>query len=361
MAFLLIGRGPSGDIRLLSDREFDSAKDASAALAKISGEKGFSHWDADFFVVCIDGATPVLLVKPSTAEPEAPEESPEPSPEAIPESAEETPPVIEPESEPEEESISLVTEDESEAEGSPLGAALRGAVATLESEGIVAPESIGPDTGESAEEAAPEAEWPWSPGANPEPEPEPEPESAVEPVEDAGDTFVPEGIEAPSVDDGGALVTAPGDDETMAVSRPVILGDYAADFEPESNVPVVNDALDASDYILDIPPAPIAEEEAVAALEPEPTSEPEPTPEPEPAPDIHDESVAAIIDSLAQETLQESVAVEAAPEPAPPSGYVAPDDGTAGLTCSECVYEDTCPNKDQRNPSSCGSFQWKSV
>ena len=28
-------------------------------------------------------------------------------------------------------------------------------------------------------------------------------------------------------------------------------------------------------------------------------------------------------------------------------------------TCDDCVYVDTCPNKDERRPEDCGSFQWK--
>jgi hypothetical protein len=32
---------------------------------------------------------------------------------------------------------------------------------------------------------------------------------------------------------------------------------------------------------------------------------------------------------------------------------------TDGQTCGECVYDETCPNRDQRSPQECGSFQWK--
>ena len=28
-------------------------------------------------------------------------------------------------------------------------------------------------------------------------------------------------------------------------------------------------------------------------------------------------------------------------------------------TCADCVYDETCPNKDQRLPKDCGSFQWR--
>jgi hypothetical protein len=29
------------------------------------------------------------------------------------------------------------------------------------------------------------------------------------------------------------------------------------------------------------------------------------------------------------------------------------------FTCADCVYTDTCPNRDQRLPKDCGSFQWR--
>jgi hypothetical protein len=29
------------------------------------------------------------------------------------------------------------------------------------------------------------------------------------------------------------------------------------------------------------------------------------------------------------------------------------------FTCDDCIYVDTCPNKDQRAPQDCGSFQWR--
>ncbi len=32
---------------------------------------------------------------------------------------------------------------------------------------------------------------------------------------------------------------------------------------------------------------------------------------------------------------------------------------SAGHSCEECVYDETCPNRDQRSPQECGSFQWK--
>jgi hypothetical protein len=46
------------------------------------------------------------------------------------------------------------------------------------------------------------------------------------------------------------------------------------------------------------------------------------------------------------------------PEAARKDADPAASDGT-GPTCDECVYDETCPNRDQRSPRECGSFQWK--
>ncbi len=46
--------------------------------------------------------------------------------------------------------------------------------------------------------------------------------------------------------------------------------------------------------------------------------------------------------------------------PAPPAKAYEPGDvDMDGMTCDDCVYVDTCPNKDEREPANCGSFQWK--
>ncbi|MDZ4178307.1 MAG: hypothetical protein U1E29_03590, partial [Coriobacteriia bacterium] len=41
------------------------------------------------------------------------------------------------------------------------------------------------------------------------------------------------------------------------------------------------------------------------------------------------------------------------------AGPAAPMAGS--LTCDDCVYESTCPNKEGSAPATCGNFQWKSV
>jgi hypothetical protein len=58
-------------------------------------------------------------------------------------------------------------------------------------------------------------------------------------------------------------------------------------------------------------------------------------------------------------------AVEPAPA-APPAtategtGYEPESLNMQQYTCNDCVYVNTCPNRDQKAPYDCGSFQWKS-
>ena len=50
------------------------------------------------------------------------------------------------------------------------------------------------------------------------------------------------------------------------------------------------------------------------------------------------------------------------PSPEPVSADAEGEGGVPALSsyvCDDCVYVDTCPNKDQRRPEDCGSFQWK--
>lgn len=393
MAFFLLGQYPDGRLVLLSETAHDSRQDAMAALSALTGDPGFEHWDAEVTVHELSGGTPVLMVRPAAAavaetpaeepevadqpadepeaeepeeptaepepaedaaeepeaeEPEAAEAEPEEEPEA--EEAEPEPAVEQPAEEPEDEALAAVIEDLSddepeaadEAETAPepeaaaeepeapsLKDALRKTAEHMESQGIVAPESVGP-ADEAATEAVEPAEEP-EPVADAEPastEPEPAwpwatnemPAVAVEPpvVADkpAGtvSVFDLDALEAPG-DDEGSLVKAPGDDATMAAARPVIMGAYS---EP-------------------------------AVPEPVPAAAPVPTPVPEPVePPAHDPTSDFILD------LEEIAAAGPVPAPAP-----EPATDMSELTCNDCVYVETCPNKGQLRPASCGSFQWK--
>jgi len=272
--------------------------------------------------------------------------------------------------------------------------ALTRTAAQMESEGIVAPESIGaaesapevadevvaevaPEpTEESAdkpadeptdepaaetetEEApAPEAAWPWDVAAEAAPaEPAMSPEIA----------FVLSDLEEPSLDDG-SILRGSIDDETFAAARPVIMGSYAdttitvaeldeiaaepavvepmgiVEAEPVAApspagfaVPVVGDAAD----IFQIDPVEPAQDEAPTAPESESVAND----------DVESRDISDFILDLGSEQPAEQPAEEAAP--APNAG------GLDEYTCKDCVYEETCPNKDQRLPKDCGSFQWR--
>ena len=50
------------------------------------------------------------------------------------------------------------------------------------------------------------------------------------------------------------------------------------------------------------------------------------------------------------------------PPAAAPAQFVADEPEVPPLssyTCEDCVYVETCPNRDQRLPKDCVSFQWK--
>jgi hypothetical protein len=231
-----------------------------------------------------------------------------------------------------------------------LESALRRATASLESEGVVAPDAIDdvePDEptvletpaeapGEDAEES-----WPWSSAASvdsaevPVDEPEQEP-APVEDVDHGPVTGIaeplgvtaepapaaPEPSDAPADDDEDALFASLGDasDEhsslivTTAVEgedaflpKPVILGDYDDTPEAPAIAPAITEDAPMKDPAFEEPAAgPIASPEEVIA-------------------------------------------------------YVPAGDLDLGeYTCDDCVYVNTCPKVGESSPKECGSFQWKS-
>lgn len=469
MPFFLLGKTPDGDLRLLSGELHTSRSKATAELSRLTADASFEFWDDEVFVIDLDSGTPVLLVRPASAtksepepepeepeaeevaeEPEAeeevaeepepeeeaaeepeeepePEEAPEPEaeeevaegPEAEEEAAEEEP-ADEPEEEAAEEAVTeepedeigsvlddLELEEEPAEEGTSLKDAIARTAASMEAEGIVAPESVGP--AEAAEEEPAEE-------AESEPEAE-EGEEAAEGEEPAAETSWPwdtqgtgsfklDALEEPGPDEG-SLIRAAGDDETMDVSRPVILGAYEDDTaaaEAEASIErIVEDLsqLDADEE----PAAEVAEIEEVVEAEPEPVIEPEPepvaipdaitAPEPYVAPAVEPEFAApawvqgggkpkfddvkgitgaAKAPAMPKAEKEKAKAAQASGDAAPAgsdfielnevaapqaTGYSASGGELDGLTCNDCVYVDTCPNKDQREPASCGSFQWK--
>ena len=99
-------------------------------------------------------------------------------------------------------------------------------------------------------------------------------------------------------------------------------------------------AIDASPVAIIEPPTALAEPGVGPAAQSEFLSDLEPIPAPdEPASPVP--TPVAMPDTSAPE--------EAPVEPSSLDDYV----------CADCVYEATCPNKDQRLPKDCVSFQWK--
>lgn len=388
MGFFLLGRGPNDDLALLSDVAHATKSDAMAELSRLTADPGFAHWDADVFVVDMDAAMPVLLVRPASAEkdkaPDVVEAEFEESAAAIESPEVEAVVAVEPvetdaaeETAPEADEALVVEEpiaeavladadeagepEDAEGAGGTLKDALKRTAAQMESEGIVAPESVGPaeETPEdeqiaveadiAAEEiaspeqsAAPgEASWPWD----------------VAQDSDAATTggFSLSALEEPAVDVEGGMLRAGIDDETFAAAKPVILGAYGDEETPSVDV----------ELPVELAEEPAAELESAPAIEPEPepTLEPKPEPESVPAAEPEDEAdeisdfifdlEASIVETAQGEegVTQGEEGVAQAPE--------AVAEVVAGMSCQDCVYVATCPNKDQRDPATCGSFQWK--
>jgi hypothetical protein len=194
----------------------------------------------------------------------------------------------------------------------------------MESAGIMAPESIAAEpVGEAEVEAGAVPSWPWDTATA-----EGEPEAAEQGAENDV-AFVLHALEEPS-DDDAPMLRVSADDDDVAASRPVILGAYGdepqAAREPMSvDVPEVADAGPA--------------EILVAADAPEAAA-------PTAADDISD----FILDLESVRTVPEVETVATSGQD---------DAASAEYVCSDCVYDETCPNKDQRLPKDCGSFQWK--
>lgn len=380
MGFYLLGRGrEAGEMRLVSTVMYADRQSALDALSQISSEAAYAHRDAEVFVADLDQAVPVLVV--ASAAPAAVvsvAETDDPAAEVVTEEIVVEEPIAEAVLD-DLEAAEVIEASELDVQEPPsLAESLKKAADTLESEGIVAPESVG-----SATASEPEA-WPWEKPGAPEPElesvpdavavdaedtepevdpkaiePEPEPEifepepaleSETEPgisepePELAAPAYVPDPFEEPAVDAGDLLSSR----EDVDVSRTVVMGAYAEDEEP-------------------IPVPPVAEFDETTAVEPIEALPAEPAPE---APVLVDasESEPPALAVLELEDDDDEITgmladLETIEQPARISAQGAQEDeqNGAALTCDDCVYVNTCPNKDEFEPVSCGNFQWKSV
>ncbi len=399
MGFFLLGRDGDG-VMTISPGLFATRQEALAELSRLSAEGGVPLTD-EVFVVDLDAATPVLLVAqapvtPSPAEePTAPgveddvrvsdasvwEAPVEPEAEAVAEPVE--PAVAEAVlADLEDSPVPDVADQEAPAAEEPVALhdALKRAAGALESDGIVAPESVGPvDTpsvpaplAEAADaveavpvpEPAPEstpASWPWdvaaagtpaadasdtvSPAEEPQAvaeealseEPLSEEPPAEEPLSEEPGHYVPDPFEEPAPDVGGPLIhTAPAESGPEA-PRTVVMGAYAEEERPTVVEPASvlheSPAEDSAEV-----PAPEPEHELESGVGREPEGE-------------------VVSDLLAD---LEELPVEGAPAESGLS-YEAGDSDLDAMTCDDCVYLNTCPKRGESDPSTCGSFQWRTV
>jgi len=124
--------------------------------------------------------------------------------------------------------------------------------------------------------------------------------------------------------------------------------------EPSDFVPAAGGEVDSSDFILDldaVESAPVETAETISApVGPAPLA---PVPTASDAWSFGGPETPSEAEPLAHEPLADEPTLESAPEP------VAAVSPLQDYTCEDCVYVTTCPNRDQRLPKDCGSFQWR--
>ena len=363
MAFFLIGRGAHDDVRLLSGSLFATRQDAMAELSRLSAQPGYDAWDDEVFVADLDAGVPVLLCRPQAeVAAEVPAAEVQPADESEP-------------------AVSLVAEPMSTGvlpTGAPETKPPTSDAVATEAAGSV-PEAM---TAAAAEQsdlreallrttqhmASEGLEPPASAGLTPAPTEEATTEESLTPLEGAGGAETPDEV-APSA---SAAADLPSDNE----------GEVETPAWPWSDVDVARVA-DEAHPTAEVPDAEATaepREEQVTAAGPG-WSAPEPSdlPDEETAPEsdfildleeirpVQLESHEAALKAEAEAT--QATTLEAAP-PAPEAPAAAdtasqPDTSpsTTSLlteyTCDDCVYVGTCPNRDQRLPKDCGSFQWR--
>jgi hypothetical protein len=381
MSFFLVGRGPNDDIRVLSTALFATRQDAMGELSRISADPDFDDWDLDVLVMDTDSGVPVLLVRPQSA-PGAATAAAEGDADAwiadIPEEEAAS------EQEPE---LSEASEELGDA-GS-LRAALERTTQQMTDEGISAPPSVGPawapvGIGEAlaaaeasdtdAEELEPEGEAEAEGEVEESLEELPEQESAEDELEEATleDELEPEPAEESELAEETLEEEAaeePGESESESGGWPWAPSAESND-TPEAPIEVaeVYESL-AEPEVEEAPelPEPVATGIYTGLVEPlETAQEPMGLEEPGVAEEESDFILdldaiqpAAIGESAVEEIGAEAPSEEVAAESAPvgPAEHVTTP--LTDYTCDDCVYVETCPNRDHRLPRDCGSFQWK--
>jgi hypothetical protein len=406
MAFFLIGRGPEDDLRLLSGEFFATRQDAMAKLSSLSGDASFDQWDSEVFVMDLEVGVPVLLVRPQGSHPaeapvttDAPAEDtgdaaaweadlPDVEAEAAPAEAEvadeaaqaaavgeadEVPAQTAEEAATDTAEEPVAASEETEApegdsadsgglEGDDLRDAILRTTRQMTAEGIVPPESAGlssedelqGDAGEPqgadedvVAETAPEGQEPEEAvPAQAEAEELPVDAETTTPDEDAQTGATIEDAEGAPVWPWAAPTEALSEEEP--VISPDIADVYEALEEPQGTM-IDLDALDSE------------EAGAVGSTEThEPMSSSVDTDE---APGEAGSDFILDLDAIQPVALEDTETAESAPAPSEspqsPASDEEPYSSLTDYTCEDCVYVETCPNRDQRAPKDCGSFQWK--
>ncbi len=366
MSFFLLGRDRnSGELRLLTTDLLETRETALERLSALVVTPELHSLELDYFIADFAAATPVLLVIPAQPQVapiegdagvwEAPITYPESDAvldEIVAEAAMEALEIDEPVEGPDVPEVTAGPEsddglevseqgdvtaapetfevpDTLEIPASPepseaaaqadvsLAAALKRAADTLESEGIQAPPSVGPATPEP---------WPWE-SQQEEISPSAPTESDRHEPEILGDQLTAEEVLPIEIDpleessvDGDPLFPPPLRDEDFLPPRPVIMGDY---HEAPRN-PLGVDSEVSDDFAIEADVSPV---EATRELH----------------------HPVSVLDDLTIVT----------PD-ADSTDSSSSDSAESTLTCDDCVYVTTCPNKDESTPDNCGNFQWKS-
>jgi len=393
MAYLLLSRDADGFLQLLSEASFPSRHDALAELSTITGSIEFNSWASEVFLVDLDAATPVLLVRPAPSLPMSEIEISTLETPSIPVAAGEPAPF-----EYAQEDIGFAEVPGAEDSEGAIGAAAF--LADVETKPVGDP-AIADAIAEAASEPTPFA------GVG-----------HGRPAREASGDELRAALRrsaAQMQDDGVAVPQA-----AAAADEPVPVAEQATSgFDADAPSAAPAEAAEAPTTVWEPLSPPVPAEEAVSQAQPAPEAASAPVPEqtsvgsasfaaetvvaqaPVPTPWPWDMAApeTAEAERAAAEPLQadsdvlhagategEAPRLEASPpsvtggsdfildldepaseepvvvvEPAARPAEVEPPLSTAldAYVCDDCAYAETCPNKNQRLPKECGSFQWR--
>lgn len=258
-----------------------------------------------------------------------------------------------------EESADEASSEETEVEFGAI--ADYGVVSELEPE----PESE-PEAAVQESEPSPAA-WPWAG------------EQAAENVAEPADVspYVPSPLEEPAVDASDLLTSAPEAGEDAFLPRPVIMGDYAdspawtqeirepagvsPEFAPETPDEQTQTAEDSEsdDQVAETAGEDITEAAPETGYEAFGAEAAGTSDRGELA--AMAESLDALGDDEDAMAGDDQPSEDASPiEQALAEPLEEPTTDVTANTCDDCVYVNTCPQRGESDPSSCGLFQWRS-